>query len=285
MKLSTSRVSHGSARSLLLTLLGEFVIRSPGPVWTAALIHALQGVGVSEKSARQAIARAAAAQWIEGDRDGRRASWRLTELGQKLIVDGSQRLRGLADVAEAWDGQWLLLHISLPEAQRADRLRLYRRLSWIGFGNPTPGLWINPHSGRVDEARRVIDDMQLSERSFAFRATSLQFGISDRQLVVQAWDLKAVAAHYAELVERFSAMRPQSADTTLSAHIDLVNALQRLPYIDPGLPIALLPPKWPAARAATQLQALRRKWKDAAHQRWRELSENSDQPASFGTHV
>ena len=49
-----------SARSLLLTLLGEFVLPRAEPVWTQVLIDVLGGLGVEHKSARQALARTAA---------------------------------------------------------------------------------------------------------------------------------------------------------------------------------------------------------------------------------
>src|ERR1700760_915675 len=66
-----SRVSVGSARSLLLTVLGEFVMPSGQAVWTSTLLHALVGVGTAENAARQAIARSAAAGWLGGGKDGR----------------------------------------------------------------------------------------------------------------------------------------------------------------------------------------------------------------------
>ena len=45
-----SRVTQlGSARSLLLTVLGEFVHPNGSPVWTATLVDALQVLGVEEK--------------------------------------------------------------------------------------------------------------------------------------------------------------------------------------------------------------------------------------------
>src|SRR5438552_1103312 len=92
-EIPSARLNHGSARSLLLTLLGEYVIGSDEPVWTSTLITVLAGVGVAEKSARQAISRAAAAGWIEGDKSGRRAAWRLTTPGRQLIAEGSQRVQ------------------------------------------------------------------------------------------------------------------------------------------------------------------------------------------------
>jgi len=270
-----SRITHGSARSLLLTLLGEYVIGRDEPVWTSTLLTALGGVGVAEKSARQAIARAAQSGWIEGDRAGRRAAWRLAASGKRMIVEGSRRvraLRGPPSGTAAWNGRWLVLHITLPEAQRAERLRLYRALAWIGFGNPTPGLWVCPYTERDADARAVIEKFGLGDAAYAFAAEALPFGIDHHALVARAWNLEAIGAHYAELLRTFETLRPRGGTATLFAHIELVNALQRLPQIDPGLPDALLPKNWPARRAAAKLIELRGKWMDVAHAEWRALA-------------
>ena len=42
-----------SARSLLLTILGEFVLPSDEPPWTATLLHVAGGLGLEEKAARR----------------------------------------------------------------------------------------------------------------------------------------------------------------------------------------------------------------------------------------
>ena len=52
-------IGSASARSLLLTVLGEFVHPRHAPVWTATLLEALGALGVEEKSARQALTRTA----------------------------------------------------------------------------------------------------------------------------------------------------------------------------------------------------------------------------------
>ena len=59
---SSRRRSAGttSARSLLMTILGEFVLPGHAVVWTASLVAAMGALDVEEKAARQAIARAAA---------------------------------------------------------------------------------------------------------------------------------------------------------------------------------------------------------------------------------
>lgn len=266
------RFAAGSARSLLLTLFGEFVYPSDGPTWTSTLLHAFAGVGVNDKAARQALMRAAAEGWIVGQRDGRRTSWRLTPLSHRMVAEGSRRVRSLRNAAADWDGHWIALHISLTEAQRAERQRLYRALGWLGFGSPAPGLWISPHSSQAETARAKLEALGLSQQTLAMQARALDFGVAERDWVARAWDLEAIAGTYEELIARFSAMRPRTDEATFYAHIELVNALQRLPAVDPGLPAALLPPRWPAVRAAQRLDERRSKWREVAHAYWSALS-------------
>ena len=266
-------VSPGSARSILLTLLGEFIMPQGRPVWTSTLLQVLIGFGVAEKSARQAIARAAAAGWITSHREGRRVCWVLTSRGRQLIDDGAQRVLSMSQDSFRWDGRWLVLFVTLPESHRHVRLKLYRALSWAGFGNPTTGLWVSPHSERIDEARHIIGEMKLSRLTFSFVGPSLDFGATDRELVERSWNLEEVASSYQNLLDRFTRLRPQSGDSVLFTHVQLVNAWQRMPYIDPGLPDALLPSRWTGRRAAARLEELRNEWRDAAHRRWNELAE------------
>jgi phenylacetic acid degradation operon negative regulatory protein len=272
---SLSPVPAASARSLLLTLLGEFVHPSSEPIWTSALLQAFAAVGVAEKAVRQTLARASAAGWIEGGRDGRQAWWRLAPASSDLIVEGSRRVRSLRQASQDWSGTWVLLHITLPETRRADRLRLYRALSWLGFGSPTPGLWICPHEDRASAAEAKVKELDLDDHTMAFQARGIDFGVQLAQLVAQAWDLNALAAHYRELEDRFSALRPRSEENVFVAHVQLVNELQRLPGIDPGLPAKLLPRGWDGERVTRRLEELRARWREQAHAHWRALCESA----------
>ena len=83
---------YGSARSLLLTILGEFVLPSGEPPWTSTLLHVAGGLGLEEKSARQALARLAADGWITAHRSGRRVRWALTQQGHELLAEGATRI-------------------------------------------------------------------------------------------------------------------------------------------------------------------------------------------------
>src|SRR3954469_17256360 len=93
-----------SARSLLLTVLGEFVLPHEEPVWTQVLIDVLGRLGVEHKSARQALARTAAEGLLESDRAGRRVRWSLTGQGRALLTDGAARIYGFGTAVPPWDG-------------------------------------------------------------------------------------------------------------------------------------------------------------------------------------
>lgn len=273
MSASQPPAPTASARSLLLTLLGEYVYPSTEPVWTQTLLQAFAVVGIAEKAARQALARASAAEWIEGGKEGRQAWWCLSPGGTRLIAAGSRRVLSLAQDADEWAGGWLLLHVTLPDTRRADRLRLYRLLHWMGFGSPTPGLWICPHQDRADAVAARLQELGLEDDTLAFQARSLDVGIPQATWVQRAWDMSALAAHYLELESRFAALRPRSAETHFEAHVQLVNAIQRLPAVDPGLPRALLPDGWVGTRVTARLNELRKRWREPAHAHWQALAQ------------
>lgn len=268
---TSQRTETGSARSILLTLLGEFVWPDGRPVWTATLIHVMKGIGIAEKSARQAIARANAAGWIEANRFGRETCWALTDMGRRVIEEGAQRVQSMSRNAQ-WDGRWLVVAISLPDSHRTQRTKLYRALSWAGFGNPIPGIWVSPHTDRENETRRVVEQLGLAQFTCAFAGAALHVGLTDQQLVDRSWDLKEVAENYDVLLARFGKLRPRTGDDVLFNHVRLVNEWQRMPFVDPGLPNALLPPRWRGREISGRLEALREQWSAAAHDRWCALS-------------
>ena len=162
--------------------------------------------------------------------------------------------------------------VALTDAQRVDRQRLYRALGWLGFGSPATGLWVCPHEDRATAARAKLEQLELSDQTLAFRARALDFGVSEHEWVARAWDLDGIAQAYGELIDRFGAMRPRGEEATFFAHIELVNALQRLPSFDPGLPAALLPKGWPALRAAQRLDEIRARWRATAHTHWQKVA-------------
>jgi phenylacetic acid degradation operon negative regulatory protein len=263
------QVSAGSARSLLLTVLGELVMPNSDTVWTASLLYVLTGLGIEEQTARQAIARGAAAGWITPHRRGREVQWELTAEGRRLIESGRERVYSMSE-ASPWDGNWLIVLVTIPQTHRAVRKKLYGALSWEGFGNPTPGVWVSPHLDRQTGAQQVINELGLRESTLVFAGASLPVGLREDEIVARAWDLEGVRAQYEQLIIRYSGLRPAPGDPLLFAHVQLVNEWQRFPFLDPQLPGALLP-DWIGRRAAVVFTQLRAEWYEDAQARWREV--------------
>jgi phenylacetic acid degradation operon negative regulatory protein len=256
-----------SARSLLLTVLGEFVLPRNEPVWTQVVIDVLGVLGVEHKSARQALARTAAEGLLVSDRSGRRVRWSLTEHGCTLLSDGAARIYGFGAAAKPWDGRWLVLLVSVPEARRQLRHRLRTRLAWAGLGSPAPGVWVTPDPGKQDEVAGVVADLGLTGVTSSFVGPYGTIG-EQRAVVEQAWDLAEVEAAYEEFLEAFADADPASPGEVLAHQIQLVHAWRRFPFLDPKLPAELLPAEWAGTRAAELFETLHSRWDREAQQHW-----------------
>ena len=259
-----------SARSLLLTVLGEFVLPGGRPVWTSALLALLAELDVAEKAARQAIMRTADRGWIEASRIGRETRWSLTPAGTELLREGTGRIYSFAAEEQSWDGRWLVLTVGVPENNRALRQRLRTQLGWVGLGSPTPGVWVTPRADREPQARRVLEDLDLVSGSWSFVAAAGQVG-DERSLARAAWDLDEVEQRYEDFLDLVSRRRPRTDRQALIAQVRLVQEWRRFPLLDPGLPRELLPPRWTGSRAAEVFRERHAAWAARATVAWAEL--------------
>jgi phenylacetic acid degradation operon negative regulatory protein len=262
-------VSHTSARSLLMTLLGEFVLPRGEPVWTAVLVDALATFDVEEKSARQALARTAAEGWLVSERVGRRVRWSLTPPGRRLLTEGARRIYDFGSTDPQWDGTWLVLLVSVPESKRDLRHRLRTKLTWAGFGSPESGVWIAPDTSREAEALGILAEFDLAEGAISFTASYGAVGGEDA-MVARAWDLTELAARYETFIDEFTGLNPASGDPVLHAQTRLVHEWRRFPFLDPQLPQRLLPPAWSGTKAAELFHRKHIDWRPGAQQRWLE---------------
>jgi phenylacetic acid degradation operon negative regulatory protein len=260
-----------SARSLLLTVLGEFVLPGSRPVWTATLLDLLGELDVAEKAARQAIMRTADSGWIAGTRVGRETRWSLTEAGTRLLKEGTDRIYGFASDAREWDGRWLVLTVGVPENARPLRQRLRTQLGWAGLGSVNLTTWVTPRIDREHEALRVLDELGLADGSWSFIAESGQIG-DERSLTRSAWNLDAIEARYEDFLDLAARRRPQTDRQALIAQVRLVQEWRRFPLLDPALPRELLPPRWSGNRAAEIFRERHAAWAPRAQAAWAELA-------------
>ncbi|HVR29664.1 MAG TPA: PaaX family transcriptional regulator C-terminal domain-containing protein, partial [Thermoanaerobaculia bacterium] len=257
-------------RSLLLTLLGEFVFPEGVPVWTRSFIRALESLGYAEGAARQALSRSAAAGWLRQERVGRHTRLDLTDDMKLLLRQGSRRIYGFGLAERAWNGEWLLLQVTVPETRRELRHRLHTRLAWAGFGPLGQGVWITPDPSREADALATLEDLALHHGALSFVARSGSIG-DPRALVARAWDLDDLSRRYDEFLGRFRGRRPGTPEDSFVVLAELVHTWRVFPFLDPELPEGLYGGGWIGRRAIGRFHELRDRWRPAALRFWRDL--------------
>ena len=260
-------VSHASARSLLMTILGEFVLPRDKPVWTSVLVDALGVLDVEEKSARQALARSAAEGWMVSERVGRRVRWSLTPPGRRLLTEGAERIYSFGNNSRIWDSNWLMLILSVPESKRDLRHRLRTRLTWAGFGSPVSGVWVSPDVSRQREAQQTVNDLGLGTQAMSFTSRYGEIG-EQESMVARSWDLTELKNRYEDFIDKFSGLNPRGGEAVLRTQSQLVHEWRRFPFLDPRLPLELLPDNWSGVKAAELFHHTHVDWRPEAQQHW-----------------
>jgi phenylacetic acid degradation operon negative regulatory protein len=259
-----------SARAMLLTILGEFVLPEDGTAWTSAVLAVFERLGVAEKAARQALMRTSNAGWLRPEKIGRRTRWQLTPAAKELLTDGAERIYSFGP-AQDWDGRWVLVQVRIPETDRRARHVVRTRLTWAGFGSLGAGLWISPHPGREEEAARVLRDAGAGDDAHVF--VGRRTGLSDtRAMVAQAWDLPSIEAQYERFIAEFGEQVPSDV---LVRQLELVHAWRRFPSFDPALPRELLPARWSGAKAARLFADRHERWMADSRREWKRLNGRS----------
>lgn len=261
-----ARPPQPQPRALIVTIYGLYARdhagQSGGWLSVACLIRLMAGLGADEAAVRSAISRLKQRGVLEPRRAGGAAGYALSERGTQILAEGDRRIFGRPRARLA-DG-WLLAVFSVPEQERGRRHALRSRLTWLGFGTVSAGVWIAP-ARLAAETRDVLARYGLSGYVDLFTADYLAFG-DVREQVGRWWDLARLERLYQEflddcgpVLERWRGRRA-AADSNGTAFADYVLALtawRRLPYLDPGLPAELLPADWHGARAAALFAALR----------------------------
>src|SRR5919198_1862752 len=231
-------VGAPAARSVLLTLLGEYVLPASGSAWQETLIGALEALEHKAPAARRALARSVTAGWLRTERHGRRSRVHLTAPTAEMLRSGAERIYSFGEPWD-WDGHWLLVVLRVPEERREVRHQLRTRLAWAGFGSLGGGLWISPHVGRESELREMAAGEPAAEL-LSFRAELGALGAPER-LIAEAWELEEVADSYRDFVARFARLRPKTPQAVFRAQTLLVHHWRKFPFLDPDPPQAPLP--------------------------------------------
>ncbi|HKT00237.1 MAG TPA: PaaX family transcriptional regulator C-terminal domain-containing protein [Rugosimonospora sp.] len=241
------------ARSLVFDLFGDYLRYRGGEVRLRGLVALMDCFDVPEATVRVVVTRLRNEGWLVARRDGRETVYALTDNAWQLLDEGRTRI--FARAVGPWDGQWHMVIYSVPESERALREQLRKRLTWLGFGPLSPGVWLSPHDRTGEVRASFADSPAVRLDLFRSRSEGLH---ADRDVAARAWDLAGLDRDYAELLGRFRHRLPRyrggglTGPEALVERTRLVHDYRLFPFRDPDLPLELLPEGW-SGRAAHEV--------------------------------
>ncbi len=221
---------------------------SRAPVWL--LVRWMEHLGFSEPAVRAAVSRSAARGWLVRE-DGARAVYRLSARVQWQVARVRERLYG---TPEEWDGLLRVLLYHVPEERRPDRDRFRKELALLGFGTPSPGVWVTP-SPRLESALDLVRFYDLEGYVELFEARRFSPRPLE-ELIRQSFDLEAARGVHTDFLNQAWAV-PKTPEAAFANLVRLVHQRRKAFFTDPGLPKALLPEPWPGEKAQARFLSLR----------------------------
>jgi phenylacetic acid degradation operon negative regulatory protein len=248
-------------QSLMLTVLGNYVLGRDIAVFSGSFIELFARLGVGEHAARSTLTRMVSRDLLSRHRRGRRMHFGLTPRSEEILVDGERRVWRRGAVNTDWDGRWTVLTFSMPESWQRVRHDLRARLTWAGFGSLGNGMWIAP--SRVDVAP-IVAELGLNEHVKVFSGTA-EAPTDVAGMLRDAFNLDALAAGYRAFLERWDRPRPvPDAPDDLARYLWMTTEWLQLVRTDPRLPVERLPADWPAVCGQEVLMKLRGRYETRA---------------------
>jgi phenylacetic acid degradation operon negative regulatory protein len=249
---------------MVFTLYGDYIRHRGGEAWTGSLIELLGLFGVSGQAVRSTLSRMSQNGWLKSRKSGRFSFYSLTPKCIALLEEGARRI--FHPRSDPWDGQWHLLTYSIPESKRHLRRKLRRRLLWLGFGSLNHCTWISPREMQ-DDVEQVVNALGISHYVEFFSGAHQGFSCGE-EILANCWNLKQLNQYYADLITRYEPLY-QEFQTRLKSNQQpepeecfiqrfwLIHEYRSSPYVDPNLPLELLPGDWLGGRATELFHLLR----------------------------
>ncbi|MFI8567494.1 PaaX family transcriptional regulator C-terminal domain-containing protein [Rhodococcus sp. NPDC078407] len=254
----------GSATSLVRTVLGAYVRPLGGWFAIADFVVWMDALGVPPESTRIAVTRLKKKGVVESSSCQGRTGYRITEQADAMFARGDGRIFGFRRMSDG--DPFRLISFTIPETQRAARHQLRRRLTSIGCGTVSPGLWIAPEY-LASEAAAVVEALELSQYVTTFATSEVAPPGTLRESAEQWWDLAGIADRHRAFLAGYdggsSAGSPRDAFVTF---VPLLDEWRVIPYVDPGLPPSMTPEDWPGTRAVATFEAARERYLEVSRE-------------------
>lgn len=238
---------HISARSVLVTILGDAVLPVIKKVWLSQLFQLAKPYSFDKRLVRVSMFRLAEEGWVTSERHGRRSLYLLTPLAEREFADAADRI--YRDARPPLDGEWTFVLFDSAQLSPVERNRLTRHLGWHGFVAFRSGVLASPICS-ADEARRILDesfpeilpavaraefeDITNLARNGFFSAT---FAFDEGEK-----EYRAFVEDYEAFDGKCEALSPVEAYCLRTM---LIHDLRRITLRTPPVPRELLPDPWP----------------------------------------
>ncbi|SDZ46298.1 transcriptional regulator, PaaX family [Micromonospora pattaloongensis] len=242
------RQAGNSPQGVAVTLLADYTLRTRAALPSAAIVALLAESGVTTAGARTAISRLAGRGVLEGSRQGKRSFYRLSHAAAANLSAGGRWILSATAATAPWDGCWTVVAFSLPQERSAQRRALRGQLRWLGYAPLYDGLWISPHE-LTPPARAQLAQLTLGAVT-VFRARQPELDAVGQRAPIDAWDIPAIARHYAAFLRRWTPLLPRMTSgrvdgaAAVRARTEVMDTFRRFPTLDPQLPLDLLPVGW-----------------------------------------
>lgn len=252
------------SQELVFTLYGDYIRYRGGEVWTGSLIELLGLFGLSDQAVRSTLSRMARKGWLKSRRASRFSFYSLTSKCIELLEEGAQRI--YQPRSDPWDGRWHLFTYSIPEAKRDLRRKLRRRLLWMGFGTLNHGTWISPRDMQT-EVEEIVTTFKLNPYVEFFSGVHRGYS-RDEDIVANCWNLKRLNQYYEDFINQYKPLylahktkslagEPLNPQDSFIHRFMLTHEYRLSPYVDPNLPLELLPKDWLGVCATELFQGYR----------------------------
>ena len=238
---------HISARSVLVTILGDTVLPVAGSVWLSQLFRLAEPFGFSTRLVRTSLFRLADEGWVGSERHGRRSRYLLTPLARREFGEAADRI--YRDRRPALDGDWTLVLFDGTLVSPRERDRLARHLGWHGFVALERGVLASPICS-VAAARTILDEAFPEIRPAVARAEFPDVAelVSDG-FFSAAFAFNAIEQAYRGFVDGYEELRGRCEDLSAvdayRTRTMLIHDLRRITLRTPPVPRELLPTPWP----------------------------------------